>query len=466
MKKFSKIGALVLAMMMILAMSVPAFAADGKGTGTNTYIGTAGTNATEDIAGTTTIPLNKTIVIFNTTDGTLVREPDVTFTYTVTPVTGLDAVTDPAAKKYVVDEHSKKAIIYDGVAGGVIGTTITFASTNTKVPATTNGYEDQKTANLTVDPSVFTHGGVYRYKIEETVAPTDVTTVGLEARTSDYVTTRYLDLYIYNNMVDDDNDPTTPAVQQGFKVGAAVMFKTTLTGGDAGKDPITTATEKTTGFEPGSNPSGSTNYTNDTKVDRYFTYNFQVKKVITGNLADKNHRFPFEITFTGTLSHPITADVDNNGTAGTISISTTDAPATAALKDGETYTVYGLPKGVLVDVKETNDTYDTYSLTTATQYGTAPDITSAVNLARDDSRTVMDIQVNCGNTTAVVATKDTVITFTNELVEVSPTGVVLRVAPFVGIMGAGLFLLLIAKRSKKDEDEDEDAVLETIPQNN
>ena len=453
MKKFSKIGALVLAMMMILAMSVPAFA---DGTGTNAYTGSGNAAATTDIAGTTTIPLNKTIVIFNTTDGTEVREPDVTFTYTVTPVTGINDFSDPtAAKKYVVDEHSKKAIIYDGVAGGVTGTTITFAST-AKVAATTKGFEDQHSGNLTVDLSKFSHAGVYRYKIEETQNPTDVTTIGMEARDTLYDNTRYLDLYIYNN-----------ATTGAREVGAAIIFKTTITtSGDEGKDPITTATKKTTGFEPATDPgTGTTDYTDDTTVDRYFTYNFQLKKVITGNLADKNNQFPFEIAITGNLAHGIVADVNNNGTTSTINVTNTAVNETAALKNNETYTVTGLPKNVTVDVKETNNTYDIYSLTTKTENGKATDL-SAYELAPEAFTNLNGIKVNSGNESKVVATNDTVVTFTNELVEVSPTGVVLRVAPFVGIMGAGLFLLLIAKRSKKDEDEDEDAVLETIPQNN
>ena len=62
-------------------------------------------------------------------------------------------------------------------------------------------------------------------------------------------------------------------------------------------------------------------------------------------------------------------------------------------------------------------------------------------------------------TVATIAdkTQNSVIGLTNTLAEVSPTGVVLRIAPYVAILGGGIALLLLSKRTKKD-DEDEKGV--------
>ena len=76
MKHIKKIAALVLAFAMVLSLSSVAFAAD------DTYTGSENANA---IISGTTIPLTKSIVLFNT-DGSEIREPNISFTYTVTPV--------------------------------------------------------------------------------------------------------------------------------------------------------------------------------------------------------------------------------------------------------------------------------------------------------------------------------------------------------------------------------------------
>ena len=49
---------------------------------------------------------------------------------------------------------------------------------------------------------------------------------------------------------------------------------------------------------------------------------------------------------------------------------------------------------------------------------------------------------------------NSVIGLTNTLAEISPTGVVLRVAPYVLILGAGLALLLISRRRKTASEEE------------
>ena len=444
-----KLISLILALMMITAVAAAWADAD------NTYEGSNNALAT-GVAGNTAIPLNKTVVIFNTQDNTTVREPDITFSYVIAKV---DSVASEGAQlSATVSDNTNTVNVYNGVLTGDYAGAITnpanivYSSSNT-VSATTKGYEDEKYTNITVDPTKFPHAGIYRYVITESSNET-LKNVGMEAHTSNYDNTRYLDVYIYN----PDNDHNT------LWMGAAVIFKSAST--DESNPPktaseaITTTTDKTTGFEPGNNTpaSGTNDYTNDETVDRYFTYNLQVTKAITGTLADKNHDFPFQISFTGALANAVTVDVTNSSASPantTLSISTTAATDTAALRDGETYSVTGLPKGTTVTVKEYNDTVDDYKLTTSFAGTTSEATISAATLGTDADHLTGEtgVLINSYSTT-VKADANTVLTFTNDLASISPTGYVSRFAPYALILIGGIALLIIAKKHKKHTDEE------------
>lgn len=435
-----KLVSILMAIMMIAVCAIAIADDDNVYSGSNDNLATG-------VAGTTSIPLNKTLVIFNTNDSTSVREPAITFSYTLSKV---DSIADEGAQlTYTVTDGTNTVKVYNGVMAGVTNpASITFAQNNT-VAATTKGYEDEKPTSITVTPTAFPHAGIYRYKITESSDPADVTTRGLEAHTSNYDNTRYLDIYIYN----PDANHTTQWM------GAAVIFKSVATSPAApGSDNINTTFEKTTGFEPGNDGTpGTTDFTDDETVDRYFTYNLDVTKAITGTLADKGHDFPFQISLTGALANAVTVDINNNGTASTGSVSTTVLSQTAALSDGDTYSVKGLPKGTTVTVTEYNDTVDVYKLTT-TLTGTTS--TSSQNNAAEGTTLATvtgetGVLINSGDATNVKADTKTVLTFTNDLQTISPTGYVSRFAPYALILIGGVALLIVAKKRKPAKDDEE-----------
>ena len=287
-------------------------------------------------------------------------------------------------------------------------------------------------------------------------------------RDSTYDNTRYLDVYIGN---DGTVDATTNP--KGFNLLGAVIFKTVTTDKD-GKDAIAhtdTNDQKTTGFEPGKPDGtiGSNEYTDDKTVDRYTTYDFTVTKEVAGSMADKTAEFPFFVTLENTINGaaysykadngeaPETATAgaaDTNGTkytagATTQTVGTDSDSSTLALKHGDTIKFVGVPSSqsaaLSVTVKEYNKTPDKYTLTVKATNPTT-------SLATDPTDGVME----ANNAAALAAAFDLkgndvagqTITFTNTIVEVSPTGVVLRFAPYAIMLGAGVALFIILKVRK------------------
>lgn len=454
-----KIWALVLAVVMIMTMTAIGFAAGDAGrtvpgTATNTYTGTNNANAIS-VANGTTIPLTKSIV-FSNINNSNVYEPNITYTYTVTPET-IDESTYT-----VTDSTPLTGYVHPGVANGVTGVSIQFGTTvggedTTAVTTTAAGVEVERTANLSVDITKFTKPGIYRYKIVETSSPATVTEVGLTARDSEYNPDRYLDVYIH--YVDHDNDPSTPEV---LKMYGAVIFKSTAE--TAGQDNITTRTTKTTGYEPSAT---SGDLKDDATVDRYTTYDIIVKKTVDGSMADKNHEFPFFVTVSNTINgakFSYTADGSETFTGATVAsgvgtltstslqIGSDAKTSSLTLKHNDQITIKGIPSNQTTDlaivVKEFNDTYDSYTPSVSATSGTISMTTGTAMTAQSgfDVTTSFAIKAN--------DTKNQTITLNNNLTEISPTGVVLRVAPYVMILVAGIALLILAKKRKPAKDEE------------
>lgn len=468
MKHIKKIAALVLAIAMILSLSSVAFAAD------DTYTGSGNTNATS-VAGTTMIPLAKSIIFFNANNVTeQVYEPNITFNYAVAPDTNLAADGTTAT---VTDSNTIVRNVYPGPVGGVTGTSITFASTNAAKSASPNGVEVEETGNLTFVANAFSKPGIYRYVITESVAGSgteaeNLAAAGLTARDADYIKTRYLDVYVKYVAVDDDNDASTPDVYE-LQMYGAVFFVTdqSASSGNEGKDSITTSTEKTTGFEPGVNPGTGTpsSYADDKNVDKYTTYNFTVKKTVSGTLADRNHEFPFYVTvansingarftYTADGSETFTSATNNSGvvdlTAANFTIGADATNSTLKLKNDDQIVLIGLPTNqstnLNVTVKEFNDTYDEYTLTANASNGGT--------LTTDPANGIMNPTNGTGALAAAFDLKtndaaDQTITFDNNLTEISPTGYVVRIAPYVLMLAGGIALLVVTRRRRREDSQ-------------
>lgn len=400
-----------------------------------------------------TISIEKDIVLYNP-DSATVYVPTITYYYNVAAATvsANDTITDNEGNTVKV-----KAGVTDGVTLDTEDSTAAFPKgTQTTVEASATGTVLTDTFNLVIDPTKFTAAGVYRYIIEETNEASDLTAVGMTRSNNDYVSTRTLDVYI------EDNNDTRGVVGYVLSVGDNT---TTINGEDA--DPATTITGKTTGFvqdyiDKTVDPDLDGTTTGDPKTDKkladeYYTYNYKVTKVITGNLSDKTEKFRFTVTVNGIDGQKFTAD----------SAEKTIASGTAAVQkelgNNEFIELIGIPANASIAVEESNQNPGTYTVSLTEADGiTAPAVvysdTTAKKLTPDSMASFDEKKISAYTDASTAADnllnkqnlKDT--TFTNDLQTISPTGVVLMAAPYAIMLGAAVFFIVFSLRRRRDDE--------------
>ena len=452
-KMIGKMMALGLAGAMVLGMSMTAFV-DGP--------------TLQDL----TVPVTKTVYFFNDKGGD-VYEPNVTYTYTLSVPTEAQ-LNDATVTDYDGTQGTVKAGTAEAIKTGNF--TLAYKSSNAKVTVDKQyGAAVTKANNFVIDPTGFKFNdegavdkangvlcaGIYRYIITETVSAvgssTDVQASGLTAREG-YTTTRILDIYI------DNDGNTTPVI-----LNDPSTTSTSVTGGT---DPSYSDDnpEKTEGFgdegapgdtetdtegqpsktETGTSTNSFAGKASDGTNDRYTTYNMTVQKTVAGAMGDKSNKFPFQVDIAKSIETnkfdykfangdltPVTL-----GTDGVATIGSATSSGSVTLKDGEKIELIGVPtkQGTSNDatavINEFNNTKDTYTVS-GTEY-TVTTTTLAKNTASANTGTVN-----------ITAEKDVVIT--NTLDEISPTGVTLRFAPYMMMLGAAFFLVAVSRRRRVED---------------
>ncbi len=444
-----KIGALALALVIVLAMGTTAFAAESM-TNQGGVIGEFTTPDTATVQNDAVV-IYKEITAFNPESCT-VNAPTITFNYTIgaATVAAGTTVTDNASHHNLINGAAANATVavkpgvgtptITGTAAGVLA--ITPAD---ELDASVNGTANR--FNLTVDFSSIdwnttgSGAGVYRYVISETTAENAKNAAGIKEGT--VANTLYMDVY-----VDGSNN-----------IYGYVLF-TNNSSIDAGtSDPAAaTAAGKTEGFVGGA--ADGTAYSSDTSAaDKYYTFNLDLKKVVQNDqyAVSTKHQFPFTVT----LDNPtVTAavlpimTVGENATqtalaAAAIGTGTTATKWEPTIANDATISYVGIPCGTTITVYETNDvtgvTYTSVSANADTDADAKPIGTN------EDSNTAI---VDCGATALKAATENhtvsanKAVTFTNTLLQISPTGVVMRVGPYLLIVALGATLFLFTRRRK------------------
>lgn len=446
-----KIMALGIAGAMMIGMSVSAFAAtngvtsDGKG-----EEGAATTNATS-------INIPKSVVVENPTASITVAYPAMEFTYTVAPKT-------PATDANVTDKDGDIAAVVVGVEDGItLGNGGKVSIPAGTIQLNTKGQEIVVgDLTVSVDLNKFTSPGIYRYAITDITADTALTGIGVvrdAALDKEFI----LDVYI---KLDETTTPGTLGVGGYVLTREEVTHINGETDKDSGFDKVDIITTETPGT--GDQPGTTTRKLNDsskaeqTGNDFYYTYNATVAKKVSGAMGDKNNQFQFALTVTnkaGTQTIPYYVDArttkGGNWTAATTNTFVENGEA-AYLKDGEIATIYGLNPYATVNYTETNNTSSTYTVVKV--FNGTDKANVATQVGSDYNKVAPNGNVNAFTqpqnvVTYAAAAKGTELApinvkYENNLTEVSPTGVVLRFAPYVILLGAAIVLLMATRRRR------------------
>lgn len=381
----------------------------------------------------TSITINKEIEVFNSGSAT-VYAPPITYTYTVTAASVTNGV------QTVKDEDGVVGKVYAGDLDALTNTndqaTVTFVNTNSVTATTSGGVYFTNGFTLNFDPDEYEHSGVYRYVITQT-------TGGFTGVTLSGDNVRYLDVYV--RLATTSDSASTDYVIYGYVLSKADSAAFNVDDSDISNRD---ATIKTNGFVH----TGATNAGTDSSltVDRYNTYNATITKNVTGAFGDKGHEFPFAFTLTSAangarVSASTTGSNLTGFTSGTAEIASGTLAGTVELSDTKSVTISGIPNTSTLSVTETNDTYDIYKVSTTSTNSVATDLTAT---AKDQNETA-----TLSGIAPSALTSDVAVTFTNLLDTVSPTGLMLRIAPFAVLLAAGSVFIFIAQKAREDENE-------------
>jgi hypothetical protein len=191
-------------------------------------------------------------------------------------------------------------------------------------------------------------------------------------------------------------------------------------------------------------------------VDVYETFNVCLKKLITGPMGDKTHKFPFVADVTNK-----TAEAGDDAQAleywyqegkGDAKSSTGNpSPHSFKLSDKNVFFVRGLNANALLNFTETNDTSFPFAVTVVGRNGEI--YRSADPMAKGESKSAYQgSQTVATATSGVFAANPLQYTImTNEQSSINPTGVVLRFAPYILMLGAACFFVALSRRRREQE---------------
>ena len=384
-KTFGRIATTLVATAMLASLAAPAYA--------NSFSGGVIDGEVE----VNTISFSKELIRPD-----YVATPNVTFTFTMTGQKGGETVTDQADASNE-DYHSvvTEDAYVDGSAMIATGT-VTFGGDGAgdTVTGQDNGTTDTDqmvtvtdTVNIDISGLTFTKPGVYKFSLTESSSDpsNSAYTLGID---DDNPYSVYL-------FVEDRGD-------NGIIVTGAELVK--------GNQPTNAAENKVDKI---------TNYYMVDPETGIVPNSLTVDKTVTGTMGDKNAPFNFTVTITATGNRTFSAskgdtsiDVVEGDADNTYVVSTT-------LKDGESVTINGLLNGDSYVVKEAEAGKDGYT-------------TMVAGAANADSHSVV-FDDEAADT----------VSYTNHRDAVSPTGLVMDIAPYallVVVAAAGCFVFLRKRR--------------------
>ncbi len=434
-----KVASTVLAAIMVSAVGFSVLADSksfpGDGEETSVVISEDATNGLEDV--TFKVKFDK--------DPSSAQLPVTQFSYTIAPGTAMGATGEGVTPA--------KPAIYAGPVDGVLFDT-GVAATPTANNITTDewssavgggAYDELK---LDFDNTKFVGGaGIYRYVITQTALTDEQQDLQIKAYqskdnsgekqwTTDAVT-RYLDVYV------DSTGKVTSCVMLTQADQPEMQEQN-----DGSYEAAYPVADKTDGFE-----------------NKETFYDFEVEKEVEGSMGNTVLEFPF--TITTTYLDAQTTDANTNATGVQIAYSILKADGTtkssgtttvgATLTDvmlahGEKIVFEYVPATVQVSVTETVKSSEGYTITAETSGDTLTEDTNNTNQPIHTGALVVATVTAADSSAATYEIGN--ITFTNARQGISPTGVILRYAPYIIMIAAAAVLVVMVVKSKKNNEEE------------
>lgn len=441
---------------MVMAMGTVALAADMSGEG-----GVIGEFVTEDTPATysTSVKIYKEIAAYNP-ESVTVNAPTITYNYTIgaANIANNTTVTDNSSRHEGTDVTATVAVkagvgtpTITGTAAGVLAIT----------PSDQLKASEYGTANrfdLTVDFSSVnwattgTGAGVYRYVINETTTETTKNAAGIAEGSA--ANELFMDVYVDGS---------------GKIYGYVLFTNNTSIDGSASEDSAATTAGKVEGFVDDNEKDHVYTSSEESTADKYYTFNVEVSKDVQNDAyaVSTNHQFPFDFTFANSdVTAAVLPKVSHTGTA------TYTAPTTAAaitsfsfdgtedtptnnlnIADAAVVSIVGIPSGTTVTIKEKNDVPGVTYTSVSEGAAETNAATKSLNTGDASNEAIINGTSHITRATKNYTGTDNMVLFTNTLLQISPTGVVLRVAPYILMLSAGIMLFVLSRKRRSSVED-------------
>ena len=472
-KNMNRLATLALSGMMVFSTAAPVFASSTSVNKTdpnlNVYYGkdeanvgvSAGTDGKLETLGNS-VSFDKVIRVV-TGDTEMVDQPDVVWTYTVAGVTNnqkinVGGASESAAfevgKTTILDKKNQEMIVLAGQ-----DSQIDTANSDLKAEFKADSFDLAGTEGntlkdfkdglkITFKPAAFATPGVYRFVVTEGTASGansgDVETknVMVDGVEKPYQTQRFLDVYVRLKDGSADREIYGYVLHSG---------DTQVTSNQSGNKHTG---DKNSGFDGDGNKQGKRDTPQGYTL--YTPRKLKVDKKISG-MINKDNLFPFTVNLFHNKTETVKFDNANLQVkvklgAGNYTVKkVSEIPGLGAkLKDGDSLEIIGLPKTTTYNVKENNNTSLSIKSDVSFSEDVANPVPSTATVTTETVAPTKDSTERGGDKSLVL--KDSHVAYHNHIDEITPTGVVLTVAPYAMMMAvAGSMGFMFFNRKKEEE---------------
>ena len=473
-KNMNRLATLALSGMMVFSTAAPVFASstniDKTNPNLNKYFDKDEANVGKSVNNNKLEALGNSVsfdkvIRVETGDTEMVDQPDVVWTYTVKGVVNGQKINDDGTPTSAVSDAftAGTTTISDGTQTMIVlagqDSQIDTANSDLKAEFKADSYdltgktlEDFRDGvKIGFKPAAFATPGVYRFVVTEGAATgansgdVEAMKVTVDNVQKSYQTQRFLDVYV--------------RLKEGSTTGEKEIYGYVLHSGETSVTSNQSGNKHTGDKNSGFDGDKGKNGKKDTPqgYTRYTPRKLKVDKKISG-MIDKNNLFPFTVNLFHNKTETVNFDNANlqvkvkmPGESTYTVKKVSEIPGLGAkLKDKQSLEIIGLPKTTTYNVKENNNTALTIKSDVRFSEDVAHEIPDTVTAESETVAPAHDSTVKGGGKSLVQT--DSHVAYHNHIDEITPTGVVLTVAPYAMMMAvAGSMGFMFFNRKKEEE---------------